>query len=201
MCICRCKECGSTIPPSPILLHCLPRKLLGGCGRCGGEQPGETCFDARAAIVRDKSRCCFTLHNNFVSSACSLDWRTRRECLVWSSCRYHVFPVSVDCPCCGMWTVSRLVNLAEPSSRGRRLGSHPESCRHACKYSQLHMSVERERKEHTTSRLQKTPTTTPRRVGAMPLDPVAPVCPGKDTHGTLVSDREGRGWPDVTSTV
>ena len=25
--------------------------------------------------------------------------------------------------------------------------------------------------------------------------------PGKDTHGTPVPDREGRGWPDITSTV
>ena len=27
-----------------------------------------------------------------------------------------------------------------------------------------------------------------------------PVGPGKDTHGTPVPDREGRGWPTTSST-
>ena len=49
-----------------------------------------------------------------------------------------------------------------------------------------------------------TPTTTPRRVGALPQCHPG-LCgtlvgPGKDAHGTLMPDREGRRWPDVTST-
>ena len=75
-----------------------------------------------------------------------------------------------------------------------------------CKCSQLHMSVkhdhEHERTEHLMPRLQ--PTTTPRTVGALQQSHPG-LCgtlvgPGKDTHGTPVPDREGRGWPKVTST-
>ena len=78
------------------------------------------------------------------------------------------------------------------------------SFQQGCKYSQLHMSVrhdhEHERTEHNMSRLQPTH----RRVGALPQSHPGlcgtPVGPGKDTHGTPVPGREGRGWPDTSST-
>ena len=44
-----------------------------------------------------------------------------------------------------------------------------------------------------------------KRVGALPWchpgHPGTPVGPGKDTHGTLVPERERRGWPTTRSTV
>ena len=71
-----------------------------------------------------------------------------------------------------------------------------------CQYSQLHMSVERERKEHTTSRLQQHQQ--PHQEGLAPQSHPGlcgtPVGPGKDIHRAPVPDREGRG-PDITSTV
>ena len=81
---------------------------------------------------------------------------------------------------------------------------HPHRFQQGCKYSQLHMSVrhdhEHERTEHNMSRLQPTH----RRVGALPQSHPGlcgtPVGPGKDTHGTPVPGREGRGWPDTSST-
>ena len=84
-----------------------------------------------------------------------------------------------------------------------------------CKYSQLHMSynqllsrpsthVEREREEHVRSRLQQHQQPHKERVGALPQSHPGlcgtPVGPGKDTHGTPVPDREGRGWPTTSST-
>ena len=63
---------------------------------------------------------------------------------------------------------------------------------------------EHERKEHMMSRLQHHQQ--PHGEGLalfhrVTLDSVAhQVGPGKDTHGTPVPDREGRGWPATSST-
>ena len=110
-----------------------------------------------------------------------------------------------NCPSgANFWTESgyrSAQDLVPGKCRGRRkYPSRANFC--VCKYSQLHMSVkhdhEHQRKDATTP---TTPTTTQRRLGALPQSHPG-LCgtlvgPGKDTHGTPVPEREGRGWPDT----
>ena len=73
-----------------------------------------------------------------------------------------------------------------------------------CKISHLHKSVKHDHEHERNATTPTTPTTTYRRVGAVPQSHPGlcgtPVGPSKDTHGTPVPDREGRGWQTKSST-